>query len=58
MCFFYKYILDKVVYFMDLELFDYVLYQGLYYLLEYDISDIDMEFMFSIEVIFVLQSVF
>lgn len=47
---FYKHILDKPVHFTDLESFDYALYQGLHYLLEHDISDIDMELTFSTEV--------
>lgn len=51
---FYKHILDKAVHFTDLESFDYALYQGLHYLLEHDISDIDMELTFSTEVTLVL----
>ena len=47
---FYKHILDKPVHFTDLESFDYALYQGLHYLLEHDLSDIDMELTFSTEV--------
>lgn len=47
---FYKHILGKAVHFTDLESFDYAFYQGLHYLLEHDLSEIDMELTFSTEV--------
>lgn len=47
---FYKHILGKTVHFTDLESFDYAFYQGLRYLLEHDLSEIDTELTFSAEV--------
>lgn len=47
---FYKHILGKAVHYTDMEAEDYAFYQGMVYLLEHDLNEIDTELNFTIEV--------